>query len=417
MSRPPAGRCVIGALVAAAAWTHACGGGPSPPPDDIATPEAGAPAPDAGSAVDAPVDVGAALDAPADDGAVDPGLPAVRFVGRRDETDPLQPRFGWAGSRIVARFTGTEVKVSLDETPLFTPQPNPTYWDVIVDGVRTTAIALDPGVKTYTIANGLTAGTHTIELYKRTEGRVGVTQFRGFDFPGGALLPPPAPAARRIEFLSDSTSTGYGVECAGSTEVFTSATQNERRSYAGLVAQELSADHHNVSVSGKGIFWNLNRAEPDVAEDIFVRTLQGSAAPWTFAKFVPDVVWIMLGSNDYDTGNPPGAPAYDDVKNKLIGLVSLVRSKYATAHVFLATAPNLNDDYPVGYNARTNVQNAAAAAVAARAAAGDAKVYAFDFTRSTYPDDQTGCGFHVNLAKSRSMADEAKAAIRAKTGW
>lgn len=416
MSRGQRGWIVVGTLVALGACAYACGGDPDTPREGSATPEAGAPARDAELGDDAAV-LDATVDASADGGADAASLPAVRFVGRRDETDSLQPRFGWAGSRIIARFTGTEAVASLEETPLFTPQPNPTYWDVIVDGVRTMAIALDPGLKTYTVASGLPAGPHAIELYKRTEGRVGVTQFRGFEFPGGALLAPPASPVRRIEFLSDSTSTGFGVECSSSSETFTSATQNERRGYAGLVAQELSADHHNVSVSGKGIFWNLNRSEPDVAEDLFMRALQGNSAPWTFTKFAPDVVWIMLGSNDYDTGNPPGAPAYDDVKNKFIALVSIVRSKYPAAHVFVATAPNLNDDYPVGYSARTNVQNAAAAVVAARAAAGDTKVYPFDFTRSNYPDDQTGCGFHVNLAKSRSMADEAKAAIRAKTGW
>ncbi|MBS2012578.1 MAG: hypothetical protein JST00_06820 [Deltaproteobacteria bacterium] len=378
------------------------------------TTEAGSPEEGAVSDARGEVDGATPADASPDSG---PSVPALRFVGRRDETDPQQPKFGWSGSRIIARFNGTEANVTFEETPLFTPQPNPTYWDVIVDGARTNAIALDPGVKTYSVATGLAPGVHTIELYKRTEGRVGITQLRGFAFPGGALLAPAPAPSRRIEFFSDSTSTGYGVECTSSTETFTSATQNERRGYAGLVAQELGADHHNVSISGKGIFWNLNRGEADVAKDVFVRTLQGGAADWVFTRFVPDVVWMMLGSNDYDTGNPPGPPAYDDVKNAYVALVALVRSKYPAAHIFLATAPNLNDDYPVGYAARTNVRNASAAAVAARAAAGDTKVYAYDFTRSDYPGDQTGCGFHVNLAKSRSMADEAKAQIRAKTGW
>ena len=63
------------------------------------------------------------------------------------------------------------------------------------------------------------------------------------------------------------------------------------------------------------------------------------------------------------------------------------------------------------------MRSAMAAVVANRSAAGDTKIYAYEFTRAIYPTDLTGCGFHANLGLHRKMANEAMVSIKAKTGW
>jgi lysophospholipase L1-like esterase len=349
------------------------------------------------------------------DADVDAGAPGVRFVGRRDLTDPANPKFSWPGARIIARFSGTEVKVTLDETSGV--MDGPSRWDVLVDGVRTMTLTPADGLGTYTLASGLPAGIHKIELWKRTEGKVGVTQFKGYEFPGGVLLAPPSAPNRRIELLSDSTTTGYGIECASPNEAFTAATQNERLAYGGLVATDLGADHHNVSYSGKGVLLNNLRSDLVLYDQLFPRSLHEGPQDWNFANFTPDVVWMMLGSNDWDEGTPPSMPDPTAFTNKFISLAALVRSKYPSAHIFFAIAPSLNDDYPPGYQALTNMRNAMAATVTARAAAGDNKTYVYEFDRTNYPTDVTGCGYHANLAMHRKMADQVIAQIKAKTGW
>jgi hypothetical protein len=97
-------------------------------------------------------------------------------------------------------------------------------------------------------------------------------------------------------------------------------------------------------------------------------------------------------------------------------MVSLIRTKHPAAHIFCAVAPSLQDNYPAGYNAYTNVKTAASNVVAKYNGLGDTKVYYFDFKRSA-DSDLTGCEYHPNATKHRSMADEVVAQIKAKTLW
>jgi lysophospholipase L1-like esterase len=358
-------------------------------------------------------------DAPLADAALPPG---VRFVGRSDATDPLHPRFGWSGARIIAHFTGTDVTVTLDEHSLLS---GPSRWDVLVDGIRTSTLAPANGSGTYPVATGLAATEHTIELYKRTEGDVGDTKFLGFTFPnGGQLLSEPPAPARRIEFLGDSMSDGYGDECASASEAFSGGTQNERLAFPGLVAHDLGADHHNVSCSGRGVLLNYMRADTVVFDQYFPRTMATvPAADWVFTSFSPDVVWIMLGANDWNQEAPSTAPPDLTLfTNKYIALAALVRSKYPTAHVFCSIAPSINDAFPVvspgvSWNALTNMRTALGNVIAARANLGDTKFYTYEFTRADQTTEMTGCAYHPNLALHRKMADEVIAQIKAKTLW
>jgi lysophospholipase L1-like esterase len=340
----------------------------------------------------------------------------VRFVGRADFSDPIHPKFGWPGARIIAQFRGTAASVALDEQPLYT---GPSRWDVLVDGARTFTLAPASGLGTYVLATGLPNATHTVELYKRTEGMVGQTRFMGFTFPnGGQLLAPPDPPARRIEFLGDSTTNGYGNECTSPLQSFSGATQNERQAFSGLVAHDLGADHHDVSYSGKGVLLNYHRADTVVFDQLFTRALPESATPlWDFTRFTPDVVWMNLGGNDWDAESPSTQPPdLDAYTAKYLALVTSVRAKYPAAHIFCSVTPSLNDSYPPGWNVLTGQRTAISTVVAARVAAGDTKIYMYEFARAL-PGELSGCDYHTGLPLHRKMADQVIAQIKAKTGW
>jgi lysophospholipase L1-like esterase len=382
-------------------------------------PSADANDPPRDSGVDAPLD---ALDARADgagDAAMDgpAGPPEVRFIGRFDTTDPAGPRVAWPGAQIVARFSGTELKATFSDAPA---EDQPSHWDVTVDGtVNPTPLALTPAAKTYTLATGLTPGAHVVELRKRTEAKAGVTQFLGFDYSGGALLAPPPARVRRIEFLGDSNANGYGIEGAGPACSYTPATQNERKSFGALAAAALGADHHNLAQSGVGVLLNYVRADPNVMEILYTRALPGTpGSTYDFTKFDPDVVWITLGGNDW-AGEDPDAPApltMAQFQAKYSQLVALVRTKRPGAHLVCAVGASLSNDYPVGYNAYTNVKTAITNVVAARTTAGDTKIYTYEYARATAAD-RTACAYHFNAAKHASLATETVAFIKSKTGW
>lgn len=378
--------------------------------DAPATSDGASDAGDAGPKLDA------ALDADADAGVVDPGPPAVRFIGRFDTTPAAGPRVGFPHAQIIARFSGPEVKATFADAMVYTDY-GPTRWEVLVDGVSQMVLSIARAQTQYTLAQGLGAGPHTVELVKLTEASVGISQFLGFDFPGGALLPPPPAATRHLEFLGDSASNGYGVDGVNPCG-FSGATENARKSYPALVAADLSADHHNLGASGKGLYWNYYRPDLDVFSVLYPRSLPfTNGSTFDFTTYTPDVVWMTLGGNDYSRDNPGDpAPPFASFEAKYDEMVTTIRTKRPNALVVCAVAPSLTNVYPAGYNAYTNVKTAATNVVAAKVGAGDAKLHVFEFTRSL-DGDLTACDGHPNAAKHRAMADEAVAFIKSKTGW
>ena len=218
-----------------------------------------------------------------------------------------------------------------------------------------------------------------------------------------------------MQFLGDSSSNGYGVDGVAGCS-FSAATQNERKSYPALIAEDLLADHHNLGASGKGLYYNNYRPDTDVFSLLYQRAGVYLGAPlWSYADYSPDVVWIALGGNDFDGPQPPDPAPLNVFKAKYDELVSTIRAQHANAHIFCSVAPSLKDTFPAGYNAYTNVKTAAQSVVNARAGA-DPKIYFFEFTRSGN-GETTACDGHVNIAKHRAMADEALVLIKLKTGW
>jgi lysophospholipase L1-like esterase len=299
-------------------------------------------------------------------------------------------------------------------------EEGPSRYDVLVDGqLASSPFVPNVGQGTYDLATGLAPDqSHVVELHRRTEAMVGITQILGFEFPNsGALLAPPAWPNRHIEFLGDSESTGYGVECTAASQAFTGATENERKAYPFITATKLNAESANISYSGKGLIRN-EVPNTQVFTPLYLQAIPMPGAPaWDFAV-EPDVVWITLGANDWEPGpngdRPP--PDANEFKTKYGELVALVRSKYPDAQIVCAVQGMLNDDWPVGWNALTNVRTILQAVVNERHLASDLKVQYHELPRAT-ESDLTGCDSHPNVAFHEKAAASVAAKLREITGW
>ncbi len=349
-----------------------------------------------------------------DDGGTEtppPVLPSsLRFVGRFDLSDPTVPIASWAGSRIIASFQATAVQFTLTETSF--GKGNSQY-DLLLDSNLLQSISLQEGTKTYAV-NNLDGNPHTIELYRRSEPQISTTAFHGFTFSNGGLIGTPPTAKHSIEFLGDSISVGYGIECSSPNEVYSAATQNERKAFPALMSEHLHADHNNISYSGIGVYWDFDRSNPLTFNLLYPKTLAQSNSLWDFQKFIPELVFINLGSNDWNAALPGALPpTLAAFENKLLALTSLVRGKYLSAEIVLAVSPNLNDTYPAGYNAYTNVSLAIQNILSSLQ---DGKIHSFEFTRATEAD-MTGCDAHPNASKHIAMANEAGTFVSSLMGW
>lgn len=335
----------------------------------------------------------------------------MRLVGRFEEGDGSGPLLGWGGSQIIARFEGTGLSATLDDWS------GASHYDVIVDGaLQPTPLVLTQGEATYTIVSGLSAGLHTVVLARRTEAMVSTTRLGEFIVAGGQLATPPPALTRRIEFIGDSSITGWGVECTDGNDDFSAPTQNERKTYAALASAALNAEHSNVAYSGRGVLRNFDPSNDEVMAILYQRSNPDNPdSTWGFNVWQPDLVWIALGGNDYnDSGmGPPDGAAF---KAKYHELVALIREKNPNAHIIATIEGRLDDSEPPGWNTLSNLRTSLGQVVSERNAAGDAKVSFFELPR-VQDGELNGCNTHTTAAFHARVAPAVTAEIRAKLGW
>lgn len=350
-------------------------------------------------------------------GGQDAGAPGVLTVGRFDTTDPAKPAFAWPGSRVLARFDGTNASVQLTHTAGSEGAGVASWINVLVDGVAQAPRQVTGAAEVIDLTpGGVAAGVHTVEIEKRTEANVGTLRFEGFTFAGGAgLLAPPARAARRIELVSESTIDGFGVEGNGPADANTCAGgappqyNNARKSLAFYTADALAAEHHLIAFSGKGVARNNDGSVASTMSSLWTRTLPESAGSnWPFASWTPDVVVVSLGGADYVTGGNAG-PA--NFQAAYASFVADIRARYgATPYVFLVVWSQLKDYNGVRAVVRTAIDN-----VVAGRPAGE-RTYRFQLPEAAEAVE-TGCYYHANDAHHQAMAALLTTEIKAKTGW
>jgi lysophospholipase L1-like esterase len=370
----------------------ACGGGPSE--------GVGAVSPDGSTTEDAGAQDGArpitdaATDADATTAAVEP----VHFVGRFDTTDPMGPSSEWSGSDVLTHFTGTGIAVALHGSA--------NQFAVSIDRATPTVFKFDGTTTMSTLASGLAPGAHDLELSRRTEASFYPVEFGGFTVTGGAIVPTPFPYTRRIEMVGDSITCGYGDEGVGPSCPFSADTEDEYLAYGALTARALDAAHVSISWSGKGMYRNYDGSTTATMPLLYDLTQPtDTTARWDSTKYVPDVVVINLGTNDFATGDPGQAyvAAYTAFVTKL-------RGYYPKAFIVCALGPMLAD--PNLATARGYIQSV----VATRTTSGDSRISFVEFT----PQDGSlgyGCDYHPTLATHQQMATKLVAAIKTLTGW
>ncbi|MBX3189586.1 MAG: endo-1,4-beta-glucanase [Labilithrix sp.] len=326
-----------------------------------------------------------------------PAAPTVRFVGRFDATDPNAVRFAWSGSAVVARFKGTGISAR------FIDENAKNVFQVLVDGEPKRIVKAEKGREIYPLVDQLPEGVHEIALYKRTEADVGEVTFLGFDAEG-TLLPAPPAAERRMEFIGDSITAGYGNEGPGAVCTFNPNEQNEYLTYGAVAARALDAEHVTIAWSGKTI---------GQMTDFYERTLPARIdSKWDFKSFIPHVVVMNVGTNNlavYDPGEEKWVRIYTALYNR-------IRAAYPEAFIICALGPMLTDVYPPGKQNLTIARRYMKATMAKIKASGETSFAFLEFPEQRHADG-LGCGFHPSLKTHKLMADRVVALTRERLGW
>lgn len=312
----------------------------------------------------------------------------VDFIGRFKEVDGGY-QFAWSGSSIRAGFVGTEISATLE---LVEKYQQTDFLEIIIDGKEHKTLEIYPKVKrSELLAYDLPYGYHTVEIIKRTE-QLSLMAFYGFDYAEG-VYPAPAPARsdKRIMFIGESITSGYGVMRMNGDRGFYSSEQDVQHTYGWLVAKELGAECDILGISSAGIVKNpiSNRWNS------YGGTMITDPYP-TPEEDVPDLIVINLGTIDNH-----GKINDREFEKEYRSFINEVRATYPDAAILCTIGGITNEPYASIEKVVNKLK-----------AEGMEKLYSYKIIASR--DDENCCGgdFHPNANGHAAMAEELVVFIR-----
>ena len=219
-------------------------------------------------------------------------LPTV-VGGRVAIQDKNQYIYSWPGTYFESAFYGNSIDLHLNDSI--------NMLNIVVDN-KPPIVLNKPGKTNYSL-NNLGEGLHKIRLEKRTESFSATATFEGFFIPQSQKEIVLEQPKRKIEFIGDSFTVGYGNtsttrECSNEQAYLTTNTQ---LAFGPLVAKHFNAQYQINAVSGQGVVRNYKGSNPEtsmVAKYPFVFNYGDRVykSDWS-----PNIIVIILGINDFNS--------------------------------------------------------------------------------------------------------------------
>ena len=328
----------------------------------------------------------------------------IQYIGRISFKNPASPMFTFPGTQIRASFTGTSLKMIC--------KPMSGYFMARVDGSKAFKVCFNAERDSVvTLAVALPDQKHDVQLMYVTEGYERRGEFRGFIVDEGReLVDAPQLSDRRIEFIGNSITCGYGVEDTECSDPFQDETCNHYYTYANLTAQALDAVHQTVARSGIGVYRNYDG--PVTGNAINMNTeythtlLYDNSEEWDFSRFTPQLVCINLGTNDTSTSGADPKLLREGYRK----LIRQVRSHYPAAKILLLCGCMMSGDQLVSAQSALNDVHKEFVK------SGDKEIYRFDFSPQTGALGY-GASWHPSMEQQQLMATELIPYLRQLMRW
>lgn len=224
----------------------------------------------------------------------------VKWFGRHAYQSATKANyFYFTASGFEVKFFGTSLNAELITGT--NPNEKQPHLLVFIDGEnnpnQAKLVVMDQIKKTYILAENLPDGMHTIKVLKRSESIDSLTGLSKLQTDGYFVdVDPYRP--RKIEVIAASSSAGFGNLAANTNEAKTTQNSDGLRAYAFLAARMVDAEINIFSASGWPLLkgpWTGNNNIPSAYDYVNVY----SAVEWNHQSYVPDVVIINLGTNDW----------------------------------------------------------------------------------------------------------------------
>ncbi|EQC36502.1 hypothetical protein SDRG_05954 [Saprolegnia diclina VS20] len=271
--------------------------------------------------------------------AVDPLVHLSGRFLRYGETGPRKTKvnavqFDWPHCGFTLRVVGaTTVAIRL--------KGEGNYFNVFVDGAFRCILRASLKATCCEIAHFDDGGEHVVYVAKRTEPQMrgAVSTFKVCTFYGfivdrtAEVLPYTPPTLRKMEFIGDSDTCGFGNEGAAShNKAFfgmKGRMENVYNAYPCITSRLFNAEAHVLAWSGKGVHsnsvdWGANMSA------MWKNTIASRDGQWDLQSWMPDAVIINLGGQDLF----PPASSEADIVGAYTALLEDVRLHRPDAHIF-----------------------------------------------------------------------------------
>lgn len=243
----------------------------------------------------------------------------LHHIGRVSFKDGFM-RLVWCNSGVMFAFKGNQLRVALGETQYEAP----VYIKITVDET-VYKFAVSTG-KERLIIEGLDDCDHQVLIERITEGLVPVL-LKSITLYGRkpSVRTCRMNTKRRIEFLGDSLTCGYGVLAEPTVAEFNTFEEDSTCTAPYIVGRELKADIRTICLSGKGMVCNCNGERFDHRACDFFKYDDFDGTLHNFALWEPQLLVINIGTNDAWGG--ASEEEYIDEMRKFVVFVNEVYPK------------------------------------------------------------------------------------------
>jgi lysophospholipase L1-like esterase len=304
----------------------------------------------------------------------------LTYFGRWDFSSLTQYVSYWGGAYIKVNFSGTTVKIKLGHSSCYYAKIDGGSWVTYSNVTGTVNLTPTP----------LAAGTHTLSVAQGKDYDY-VFNFQGLTLDAGATTSSPVVSSNMIEFIGDSITAGY--TCA----------QADVSDYAWVCSENLGVEHTQIAYPGVDLVTTTNHGTGQDVQYFKEQSFNYPSSPnWDFSTYTARLVVVNLGQNDIGANGISLTVFQSDYTNFLAN----IRAKYPNADIFALRT--------FGGLAAAQTQ----AAVAARNAAGDAKVHYVDTTGwlGSYPGSDWDDGVHPSVAGHIKVASQLQPILAAYVG-
>lgn len=324
----------------------------------------------------------------------------IHYIGRVDFSNPLKPKMWASGAYMVLKFSGPFCELAINDEVIYGTVHN--YLEVKIDNQPAYRIQLKNKENKITLAKGLSNGEHTIIICKNTEFENGYIEIVGISCE--KLLAPPAKQKRKMEFIGDSITCGFGsdeseIKC-GAKDAQWYDQHNAYLAYGPTTARSLNAQYHLSSVSGIGLIHSCCDKKilmPQVFDKI---NMAKNELKWDFNRYQPDVVTVCLGQNDGVQDSTLFCSAY-------VKFAKTLRAYYPKAKLVFLTSPMADNTL------KAALIKYITAVKAKLITQGDKNIGTYFFTKQS----TKGCGSHPSLAEQKEIAAELTAYLKKEMKW